>query len=366
MHTSHPHAAWLRLALCPKIPASQQRALLAAFGLPDNIFSSSVSTLGKVIGNTLAEHLVSHNSTEAVAQALDWASQSGNHLITLADEAYPKQLLDIPDPPLLLYAKGRLDLLARPSIAVVGSRNATAGGLQNAEAFAEALSCAGITIVSGLALGIDAAAHKGGLRGAGSTLAVIGTGADRMYPARNEALARQIAQEGLILSDYALGTPALAAHFPRRNRLVSGLSRGVLVVEAALKSGSLITARLAAEQGRDVFAIPGSIHSPLAKGCHQLIKQGAKLVDDAADIVDELGLAQAGATAPAAVAAVVDVPTDTPEGAVLNHLGFDPCGMDALAERSGLTPDALYDILITLEFEGRVATLPGGHYQRLR
>lgn len=352
-------APWLRLTLCPKLPASQARALLATFGLPENIFAAGVSALGKVIGHTPAEHLLGFDSTEAVARAIEWAGESGNHLLTLADAAYPKQLLDIPDPPLVLYAKGRIELLGQPAIAIVGSRNATAGGLQNAESFAQALSQSGITIVSGLALGIDAAAHTGALRGPGSTIAVIGTGADRMYPARNEALARHIAQEGLILSDYPLGTPALAANFPRRNRLVSGLSRGVLVVEAALKSGSLITARLAGEQGRDVFAIPGSIHSPLAKGCHQLIKQGAKLVDDAADIVDELGLSKnAPATAPQAEA--------SPHDGVLSHMGFDPCGMDTLAARTGLTAESLYDILISLEFEGRVATLPGGHYQRLR
>jgi len=370
MTTPHPQAAWLRLSLCPKLPPAQARALLAEFGLPDNIFAASPATLAKVIGLPLAEHLLRHDSAAQVAEALEWASAPGNQLITLADEAYPKSLFEISDPPLLLYAKGRVELLNRTAIAVVGSRNATAGGLANAEQFSESLSHAGLVIVSGLALGIDAAAHQGALRGAGSTIAVIGTGADRMYPARNEPLARRIAEQGLIISDYPLGTPALAANFPRRNRLVSALARGVLVVEAALKSGSLITARLAGEQGRDVFAIPGSIHSPLAKGCHQLIKQGAKLVDDAADIIDELGLAPPGKRAAGRVA---DSPheegiaaDDTPEGAVLHHLGYDPCGMDMLSARTGLTPDALYAILVTLELEGRVATLPGGHYQRLR
>ncbi|MEY3201498.1 MAG: DNA-protecting protein DprA [Pseudomonadota bacterium] len=363
MNTSHPYAAWLRLSLCPKLPPSQARALLAQFGLPENIFAASAASLSSVIGMPLAEHLLAYDSKAAIDTALEWSAQPGNHLISLADESYPKSLLDIPDPPALIYAKGQIGLLNQTAIAVVGSRNATAGGLGHAEAFSETLSQAGITIVSGLALGIDAAAHKGALRGRGSTIAVIGTGADRMYPARNEALARQIAQDGLIISDYALGTPALAANFPRRNRLVSGLSRGVLVVEAALKSGSLITARLAAEQGRDVFAIPGSIHSPLAKGCHQLIKQGAKLVDDAADIITELGLIEPPVKAAQSVA---DLPRGTPESDVLSQMGFDPCGMDILATRTGLTPEALYAILVTLELEGRVATLPGGHYQRLR
>ena len=359
-------APWLRLTLCPKLPPSQARALLAAFGLPEQIFAASLGTLAKVIGQALAEQLLTHNSQTEVDTALEWTAQPGNHLITLADESYPKQLLDITDPPLLIYAKGRLELLNQTSIAVVGSRNATPAGLQNAESFSESLAQAGITIVSGLALGIDAAAHIGALKGAGSTIAVIGTGADRMYPARNESLARQIANEGVIISEFPLGTPALAANFPRRNRLVSGLSRGVLVVEAALKSGSLITARLAGEQGRDVFAIPGSIHSPLAKGCHQLIKQGAKLVDDAADILDELGLGKPAKATKKARQTVADLPLDTPENQVLHHLGFDSCGMDTLTARTGLTADALYAILVTLELEGRVATLPGGHYQRLR
>jgi DNA processing protein len=358
-------APWLRLSLCRGVPAAQARALLAHFGLPENIFAASLSSLANVVGQPSAEALLAP-PLETIDTALAWASEPGNHILTLADEAYPRALLDIPDPPLVLYAKGDIALLNRPAVAIVGSRNATQGGVQNAEDFARALSQAGLTIISGLALGIDAAAHSGALAGPGRTIAVIGTGADRVYPARNEALARRIAAEGLILSDYPLGTPALAANFPRRNRLVSGLSRGVLVVEAALKSGSLITARLAGDQGRDVFALPGSIHSPLAKGCHQLIKQGAKLVDDAADILTELGL---DAPAPAAhKAAPPDPlpPDNTPEGQVLHHLGFDPCGIDTLAARSGLTPDALSAILVSLEIEGRVATLPGGHYQRQR
>lgn len=217
--------------------------------------------------------------------------QEGNRILTLGDAAYPPALLDIPDPPLMLYAKGRIELLARSALAVAGSRNATALGRANAERFSEALSKTGLAIASGLALGIDAAAHEGGLRGAGSTIAVIGTGADIIYPTRNRGLAQRIASEGCIVSEYVLGTPAMAANFPRRNRIISSLARGVLVIEAAAQSGSLITARVAAEQGRDVFAILGSLHSPLAKGCHHLIKQGAKLVESAHDVFKELGYA---------------------------------------------------------------------------
>jgi DNA processing protein len=249
-------------------------------------------------------------------------------------------------------------LLDRPSLAVVGSRNATPQGLANAEAFAAALSRAGLTIVSGLALGVDTAAHRGGLEGSGSTIAVIGTGADRVYPARNRDLARRIAEAGLVLSEFPLGTPALAGNFPRRNRVISGLARGVLVVEAAQRSGSLITARLAAEQGRDVFALPGSIHSPLSKGCHQLIKQGAKLVDDVQDILDELGLSTAPVPSEAGAPARDD--------SLLQLMGFDPCDTDTLAARSGRPVEQLSAALLELELDGRVASLPGGRYQRLR
>ena len=285
-----------------------------------------------------------------------WLGQPGNSLLTLADADYPKTLLEIADPPAVLYCKGRRELLGQPALGIVGSRNATPQGVRDAEAFAQALSDAGLTIVSGLALGIDAAAHRGGLAGAGSSVAVIGTGLDRIYPAKNKALAHRLAEGGLIVSEFALGTPPLPGHFPRRNRLISGLSRGVLVVEAAPDSGSLITARVAAEQGREVFAIPGSIHSPLARGCHQLIKQGAKLVESAADILDELAWQQRLA------------PPTLPENApdpVLDALDGAPASLDSLAQRTGLTLDALSAKLLTLELEGRVASLPGGRYQKI-
>jgi DNA processing protein len=356
----HPLAAWLRLTLAPGIGGEAQRKLLSVYGLPDRIFASSAATLARTISLKQAELLLSHDARDEIDAALAWASAPGNAILTLADEVYPRQLLDTPDPPSVLYLKGRADLLGAPALAIVGSRNATPQGESNAEAFAAALSDAGLTIVSGLALGIDAAAHRGGLRGKGSTVAVIGTGIDRVYPARNQALARAIAEGGAIVSEFALGTPALKENFPRRNRIISGLARGCLVVEAAERSGSLITARMAGEQGRDVFAIPGSIHSPLSKGCHKLIKQGAKLVDDARDILEELGFCAATESPPPAAP-----PSDSDAAKLLDCLGYDSCDVDLLAARSGLTAERLYAILLQMELDGRIASLPGGRFQRI-
>lgn len=352
-------AAWLRLTLVPGVGGDSQRALLKAFGLPQRIFAASPAALAAVVPADKLRALLDHDAQAHIDAALEWARQPGNRIVTLADADYPRRLLDIPDPPTLLYVKGRIELLQRDAVAMVGSRNATVQGKNNAEAFARALSEAGVTVVSGLALGIDAAAHRGGLQGAASTVAVIGTGADRIYPGRNGELARAIAERGALVSEFPLGTPPLAANFPRRNRLIAGLARGCLVVEAALASGSLITARLAAEQGRDVFAIPGSIHSPLAKGCHRLIKQGAKLVDDVQDVLDELGLG-GGAAQRRDPAASCDEATRR----VLEALGYDPCTVDQLSERSGLTPDRLYAMLLQLELDGMVTPVPGGRFQR--
>lgn len=351
---------WLRLECAPRVGSDSARKLLAAFGLPENIFSASLAELQAVVPDRVARALLAPPSAETQAlidRTLEWATQPGNHVLTLADTAYPKALLDIPDPPVMLYAKGRIELLAFASIAVVGSRNATAQGVSNAEKFSQVLSEAGLTIVSGMALGIDTAAHQGALRGPGSTVAVIGTGADIVYPARNHSLAHSIAENGCILSEYTLGTPAIPSNFPRRNRIISGLSKGVLVVEAAAQSGSLITARMAGEQGRDVFAIPGSIHSPLAKGCHLLIKQGAKLVDSAQDILEEISLRRP-MPAPAATTAAPDSP-------ILAAMGFDPVDLDTLAERSGFDIASLHAELLTLELDGAVETLPGGTVRRL-
>ena len=286
--------AWLRLVLTDGVGPQTARELLSRFGLPANVLSAGFPALQKCVPEKIA-YALSGSIDDAMQAQIDatlaWAAEPGNHVLTLADDAYPKSLFSIADPPPLLYAKGRTGLLSNAALAIVGSRNATVQGMQNAEQFARTLSASGLTVVSGLALGIDAAAHTGacnGEAGAGSTIAVTGTGLDLVYPAKHRSLAHRIAEHGCLLSEYPIGTPAIASNFPRRNRLISGLSLGVLVVEAAQQSGSLITARSALEQGREVFAIPGSIHSPLSKGCHQLIRQGAKLVESAQDILDEL------------------------------------------------------------------------------
>lgn len=362
MSDTHPLAPWLRLTLTPGLGAAAQRQLLAAFGLPECIYGAGFGAVAAVIGAPAAGKLFDHDATAAVDLALEWQALPGNAVLTLGDAAYPASLLEIPDPPVLLYVKGDVTLLSRQSIAVVGARSATPQGEANAEAFSTALSAAGLTIVSGLALGIDAAAHRGGLSGPGSTVAVIGTGADRIYPARNAELARRIAESGVIISEFPLGIGPLAHNFPRRNRLIAGLASGVLVVEAAVKSGSLITARLATDCGREVFAIPGSIHSPLARGCHRLIRDGAKLVESAADILEELRLAPPE-VAPAHDLALFEGSGD--EARVLDAVGHDPVDVDTLVHRTSLTPEALYAILLTLELEGRVSRLPGGRLQRL-
>ena len=355
-------AHWLRLTLIAGVGAQTQRRLLGAFGLPGAIFAASRDALQAVVGERSARLLVDGADEARVEQALAWAQADDQHIVTLADADYPQLLLQIADPPTLLYVRGRLELLNRAALAIVGSRHPTPQGVLNAERFAAALSGSGLVIASGLALGIDAAAHRGALAAGGDTIAFVGTGIDRIYPARNRELALEIGAHGTIVSELPIGTPVSAANFPRRNRLISGIARGVLVVEAALGSGSLISARLAAEQGREVFAIPGSIHSPQARGCHQLIKQGAKLVDGVQDVLDELGLTGGGGAAPAA--------HDGGGGeagldALLSALGFDACGVDELAARCGMAIDALGALLLRLELEGRVASLPGGYYQRI-
>ena len=354
--------AWLALSLTRGLGGESARRLLKEFGSPDAVFAASTSSLKSVVKSDVAAEIGKGIADDLLAPALAWLADANNHIVTLADSDYPQALLNIPDPPLLLYVKGRLDLLNRSALAIVGSRNATPQGISNAEAFARSLSEAGLCIISGLAHGIDAAAHRGALRGQGnhqgSSIAVVGTGLDKVYPAANRDLAHALAQQGAIVSEFPLGTPPLAANFPRRNRLISGMSIGCLVVEASLQSGSLITARLALEQGRDVFAIPGSIHAPQSKGCHALLKQGAKLVEAAQDILEEVsGLVIAPAPSP-----------DTPgaDSALLEHLGFDPVDVDTLSARCGLTIAELSAMLLTLELSGRISTLPGGLYQRIQ
>lgn len=381
-------ADWLRLAAVPGVGTERQRSLLAAFGLPRHIFGASRSALAAVVGRELADAVLAPPPDDDLARTLAWAAEPGSHILTLADEAYPHSLLDIADPPLLLYVKGDPARLQRPGIALVGARSATAQGEANAAAFAHSLAEAGLAIISGLALGVDAAAHRGALAAGangGGTVAVIGTGIDRIYPARNAALAREIAATGVIVSEFPLGTPPLQHNFPRRNRIIAGLAQGVLVVEAALNSGSLITARLATESGREVFAIPGSIHSPLSRGCHRLIRDGAKLVETAEDVIEELrgrlgwpapapapperqrqggraARSQGRSVAPAVQQAIPGL--DDEAASVLQIIGHDPVDIDTLAGRCGLTVDALYAILLPLELDGYLARLPGGRLQR--
>ncbi len=355
--------AWAFLQLIPGVSARVLAGLLQSLGGPEEVRGASRAHLARLVPAELAAAIERGPEPAALEQTLAWIVQPGHALIAWDDVEYPQTLLTLSDPPPAFYYRGRRELLNRPSIAIVGSRNATPQGIDNAESFAAALSGAGLTVVSGLALGIDTAAHRGGLSATGRSIAVIGTGPDRIYPAANRELGLRLATEGGVLSEFALGTPPLPANFPRRNRLLSGLSRGVLVVEATLASGSLITARFAAEQGREVFAIPGSIHSPFSKGSHRLIKEGAKLVETAQDVLEELGTMAsagdsiAGSTAPNA---------EGDAGRVLAALGHDPAGVDVLTSRTGLDAGAIAVALVELELSGRVAPLAGGVFQRLR
>ena len=281
---------WIGLSKIDGLDAQTFCELLKVFGNPRNIYAASFQQLKAVVADHIATEISRGVNEESLAESMRWLSLENNFLVTLADSHYPKSLLEITDPPPVLYAKGKLELLNQPSIAIVGSRNATTQGKENAEAFAKGLSSYGLCIVSGLALGIDGAAHRGALQANGSTIAVAATGLDIVYPSKHLDLAHQIAKHGLLISEFSLGETSKPENFPRRNRLISGLSLGCLVVEASLQSGSQITARLATEQGREVFVIPGSIHSPTSKGCHQLIKQGAKLVDNLQDIIEDLNL----------------------------------------------------------------------------
>jgi DNA processing protein len=360
-------AAWLRLLETPQVGRESARKLLAAFGSPQFAIAASAAARRAVVGAAAADALSTAPDTlePLVAETFDWLeapSESPRRVITLGDPLYPASLLDTADPPLLLYAQGRTELLQAPSVAMVGSRNPTPQGLDNARAFAASLSQSGITVVSGLALGIDGAAHEGALNGPAGTIAVVGTGLDRVYPKTHLQLAHRIARQGLMLSEYTLGTPPLPPHFPQRNRIIAGLTQGTVVVEAALQSGSLITARLATEAGRDVFAIPGSIHSPQSRGCHALIKQGAKLVDSAQDIIEEL---RPGIVRAPEAAETADSELSVADGPLLDALGYDPVSLEALVARTGWPASELNIRLLQLELEGHVARLPGQLFQRI-
>ncbi|WP_343627803.1 DNA-processing protein DprA [Comamonas aquatica] len=376
----HPELeAWLRLSLTPGVGNAAARRLLARFGSAPAIFQASVTELQDCV--SLAQAAQLRHAPEGFAQALSttgqWlqgAAEGCSHaLVTLGDVRYPDSLLHIPDPPLMLYVTGQARWLQRPqplthsarSLAMVGSRNPTPQGADNARQFAHSLADMGWCIVSGMALGIDAAAHAGALAADTTevpTIAVVGTGVDRVYPRQHKQLAHQIAAHGLMLSEFPLGTPPIASNFPKRNRIISGLSCGTLVVEAALASGSLITARTASEQGREVFAIPGSIHAPQSRGCHALIQQGAKLVTCAQDILEELQ-GPSSQQPPAASDATTRAPAAV-ESPLLQAMGYDPIGLDALSARTGWGAAELQAQLLELELEGWLSRLPGGLFQR--
>ncbi|WP_454824410.1 DNA-processing protein DprA [Paraburkholderia xenovorans] len=406
-------AAWLRLSLAPGLKPAALRLLLCTFGLPEAIFDQAPEALAAIAGEAAARAALAPTGPEFDAQldaVIAWREQPGNQIVTLDDPAYPPALLTMPDPPPLLYIKGRLNLLHTRAVALVGSRSATPQGVEDAERFARELSVAGVTVISGLALGIDGAAHRGGLEGVGSTVAVIGTGADLVYPSAHHALARQIAVQGAILSEWPLGTPARAANFPQRNRLIAGLVSGVVIVEAAMRSGSLITARLANEMGRDIFALPGSIHAPLSRGCHRIIKQGAKLVETPDEVLEELGFtrreapraasgpahaslwndagsgkapavngatavrpkpatAQTAETSAAEAAAAPNPaprrqPVDPEAERLLTALGHSPTTLEILATRTEMEDATLQSTLLQLELAGQVTVLPGGRFMR--
>ena len=382
-------AAWLRLLLTPGVGNQTARRLLALCGLPQHIFGQPAVWQGHVNAAQATALRREPADLPALVQATwQWLhSPAGDgvarRILTLADSAYPRALLATDDPPLLLHAMGMAEVLAQDQpfaalrcVAMVGSRTPTAQGLQHAHQFGRALREAGCCVVSGMALGIDAAAHEGALADAPAhtlaTVAVVGTGLDRVYPARHHALAQRIARQGLLLSEFPLGTPALAHHFPKRNRIIAGLAQGTLVVEAALKSGSLITARLAAEQGREVFAIPGSIHAPQVRGCHALIRQGATLVETVHDILQELppqerpSAMPQPSTGPTTMAPTERTAvTDDAQDPLLCALGWDPMGLDALQSRTGMDTATLQARLLEYELAGAVARLTGGRFQRL-
>jgi len=359
---------WLILHHAPGIGAVTIHHLLERYSGPAAALHAAASQDLGLDPATL--RFLRQPDRDRIERDLSWAEQPGNHIITCRDPAYPPLLLQIVDPPPLLYVLGNIGILGQLQLAMVGSRNPTPSGQRTATEFARHLALSGLTITSGLALGIDAASHRGTLDAGKPTIAVMGTGLDRVYPSRHRELAHAIAEHGALVSEFPTGTVPRPENFPRRNRIISGMSLGTLVVEAAIRSGSLITARCAGEQGREVFAIPGSIHNPLARGCHALIRQGAKLVETAQDVIDELGALAGACTPPGpragelAHAPNLELATDYLQ--LLDSIGYDPTSVDTLVETSGLTPAEVSSMLLQLEMSGYVASSAGGMYNRLK
>ena len=354
---------WLALVRISGIGSVGAQRLLAHFE-PAQIFQASHDSLSKL---GFADRIIAalqNPPWELVEQDLLWLESAENQVLTLLDGAYPEQLKEISDPPIVLFIKGRSDLLSMPQIAMVGSRNPSSEGVKIAHQFARALTEAGFVITSGMALGIDAASHQGALSVGGATLAVTGTGLDRVYPACHKPLATEIAASGALISEFPPDTKAKAGHFPRRNRIISGLCQGLLVVEAAQQSGSLITARMALEQNREVFAIPGSIHNPLARGCNALIRQGAKLVETVEDIFEELG--QYNQSYKVVESQISQTALDLEQQNLLKLIPYSPITVDILVQESGYSVEAVSSMLLVLELQGYVAATAGGSYNRIQ
>jgi DNA processing protein len=361
--------AWITLTRAPGLDAPTLSTALETLGGAAGLLGASDSLRARAgISAAAREFLRSAEAGPSPAE-LAWLEQPAHHLVPFTDPRYPK-LLRPPAQPIALYMVGNVDALSDPQLSMVGSRNPTAQGRETAFAFAEYLAQRGLAITSGLAEGIDTAAHRGALAGQGLTIAVLGTGLDITYPRNNAQLAQQITERGALVSEFPLGTPPRRENFPQRNRIIAGLSLGTLVVEAARRSGSLITARFAGEQGREVFAIPGSIHNPLSRGCHQLIRQGAKLTETADDILSELNFSAffsgpAAAGAPTKIDEELESGMDKDHKILLDALGFDPVDLDALIVRTGFKPEAVSSMMLILELEGHVQAAPGGRYSRV-
>lgn len=363
-------AYWLALYYAPGIGPVRFAELVQYFGGPRQVFSAGWSAWQAAGLRSKVTEYLCNPAWDKVEQDLEWLEQPGHHLLTLANPDYPAHLREIHDPPPVLFVQGDVSLLNGPQLAMVGSRNPSRSGEDTAQSFARHLSLVGLTITSGLAFGIDAASHRGALNGSGKTIAVAGTGLAHVYPRQHQELAERIRGVGALVSELPPHTPAQARQFPRRNRIISGLSLGTLVVEATLRSGSLITARQAAEQGREVFAIPGSIHNPLVKGCHALIKEGVKLVETADDIIEELSGFQpfAPSSVPAFKSRSSTKSAELGEdySQLLAQMSVEePYSIDELVERSGLTPEAVSSMLLILELSGQVSSQAGGRYARL-